>query len=79
MEAKAVKMGNNLALIVPEPIAEKFGIIENTSVDISLRNNEIIVSPQLKKYALSWLLAGITPDNLHKEIDCCEPVGQELL
>ncbi|WP_291322675.1 AbrB/MazE/SpoVT family DNA-binding domain-containing protein [Desulfonatronospira sp.] len=79
MEAKAIKVGNRLAFIVPEPIAEKCGIFENTSVDISLRDGEIVVRPQRKKYILSELLAEITPDNIHKEVGSGEPVGQEML
>lgn len=79
MEAKTVKIGNSLAFIVPQPIAEKFRLLENTSVDISLRGDEIVVRSKRKKYRLSELLTGITPDNMHNEIGSDESVGQELL
>ncbi len=79
METKTVKMGNSLAFIVPKPIAEKCGLMENTPVDISLRDDEIVVRPRRKKYTLSELLSGITPDNMHEEVGRGEPVGQELL
>ncbi len=79
MEAKAVKMGDSLAFIVPKPIAEKCGLMENTSVDITLRDDEIVVRPKRKRYTLSELLVGITPENIHEEVGSGEPVGQELI
>ncbi len=79
MEAKAVKMGNSLAFRIPKPIARKCGLIESSSVDITLRGDEIIIRPMRKRYHLSELLAGITSENLHAEVGGDGPVGQELL
>jgi antitoxin MazE len=79
MEAKAVKWGNSLAFRIPKSIAKECGLAENIPVDISLRGGEIVISPMRRKYALSELLAGMTPENTHGEIGPDEPVGQELL
>ncbi|SMP80918.1 antitoxin MazE [Desulfonatronum zhilinae] len=78
MEAKAVKMDNNLAFLIPKPIVAKFGLIENASVDISLRGDEIVVRPMPKKYILSELLAGITPENMHDEVGRDGPRGNTV-
>ena len=79
MEAKTVKWGNSLALRIPNSIVKDCGLAENTLVDISFRKGEIVIRPMRKQYALSELLAGITPENIHGEVDMGEPVGQELL
>lgn len=79
MEAKTVKWGNSLALRIPNSIVKDCGLSENTLVDISLRKGEIVIKPIRKRYVLSELLAGITPENIHGEVGMDGPVGQELL
>ncbi len=79
MEAKTVKWGNSLALRIPNAIVKDCGLSENTLVDISFRKGEIVIKPLRKRYVLSELLAGITPENIHGEAGMDEPVGQELL
>ncbi|ACU90618.1 AbrB/MazE/SpoVT family DNA-binding domain-containing protein [Desulfomicrobium baculatum] len=79
MEAKTVKWGNSLALRIPNSIVKDCGLSENSLVDISFRKGEIVIKPMRGRYALSELLAGITPENVHGEAFMDEPVGQELL
>lgn len=79
MKVKAVKIGNNLAFMIPQPIAEKCGLGESDSVDISLKKQEIVIKSVHKRYNLSELLAGITPENMHEEVGRDDPVGKELL
>lgn len=79
MEARAVKIGSNLAFMIPQSIAMKCGIEESSSVDISFKGDEIIIKPMRKKYHLVELLAGITPENMHAEVGGDGPVGRELL
>ena len=78
METKTVKWGNSLALRIPKAIVKDCGLSENTLVDIFVRGGEIVIRPA-RKYDLSELLAGITPENIHGEAFMDEPVGQELL
>jgi antitoxin MazE len=79
MIAKTVKWGNSLALRIPKPIAREFGIEENTPVDISYRENEIVITPVKTVCRLRDLLAKVTSKNLHHEVDMNVPVGRELL
>ncbi len=79
MEARAVKIGSNLAFMIPQPIAMQCGLVESSSVDISFRGDVIIIKPMRKRYNLAELLAGITPDNIHAEIGGDGPLGRELL
>jgi antitoxin MazE len=79
MIAKTVKWGNSLALRIPKPIARQFGIEENTPVDISYRENEIVITPVKPVYRLADLLAKVSSKNLHHEVKMSVPVGRELL
>ena len=79
MIAKTVKWGNSLALRIPKPIAREFGIEENTPVDISYRENEIVITPVKPVFRLVDLLAKVSPKNLQHEVEISMPVGRELL
>jgi antitoxin MazE len=79
MIAKTMKWGNSLALRIPKPIAKEFGIEENTRVDISYRENEIVVRPVKTGYRLADLLEKVSLKNLHHEVDMSGPAGRELL
>lgn len=79
MLAKALKWGNSLALRIPKLLARECGIEENTSVDIRIEQNELIIMPVRKKYSLEELLAGVTQENIHAEAIPGRPVGKELL
>jgi antitoxin MazE len=79
MEVKTVKWVNSLAFRIPTSIVKDCGLTENTLVDISFSKGEIIIKPLRKKYTLSELMGGITPENIHDEVGMDKPEGQELL
>lgn len=79
MLTKALKWGNSLAVRIPKVIGTECGIKENSSVEISLRDKQIIIMPVKKEYSLKELLAGVTKDNIHSEFDTGKPVGKEAL
>jgi antitoxin MazE len=79
MLTKTMKWGNSLAVRIPKVIAMECGIGENSSVEISLRDKQIIIMPVKKEYSLKELLAGVTKDNIHSEFDTGRPVGKEAL
>lgn len=84
MEAKIQKWGNSLALRIPKTFAAHVHFEQNTRVDISVEQDKLIIKPSAQKppvknaEILEHLLAGITDDNLHKEVQTGEPVGQEV-
>ncbi|MBA3060366.1 MAG: AbrB/MazE/SpoVT family DNA-binding domain-containing protein [Nitrospirae bacterium] len=79
MLTKTLKWGNSLAVRIPKVIGTECGIEENSSVEISLRDKQIIIMPVKKEYSLKELLAGVTKDNIHSEFDTGRPVGKEAL
>lgn len=78
MQTKVQMWGNSLALRIPKSFAVEAGIESNMAVDISLEDGKLIIVPIVTlAHTLEHLLAGITDDNLHKEISTGPAVGQE--
>ncbi len=78
MKTRVQKWGNSLALRIPKSFALEAGIAGNTPVDITLQDGAIVIVPVARlSYSLAELLAGITPENLHPEIEAGEAKGGE--
>ena len=78
MRAKIKIWGNSLALRIPKHLADETGLKPNSQVDVRVEKGTLIVEPVAKPvYQLNDLLAQITPDNLHSEIDTGDAVGNE--
>jgi antitoxin MazE len=79
MKARIQKWGNSLALRIPKPFAEESNLREDSAVEISVRSGKLVVvaieEPQL---SLEELVAQITPENRHAEIDTGTSVGNEV-
>jgi antitoxin MazE len=71
------RWGNSLAIRIPKPFALETDLQENSEVDISLDGQRIVVSPARKEWRLAALVKGITPQNIHDEIDWGTKVGGE--
>jgi len=79
MATKVQKWGNSLAVRLPREMAEKFNLGEGTPVSISPKSHGILIKPEGKrKLSLSELVADITPENRHKEVDWGRPRGKEV-
>lgn len=80
MIATVQKWGNSLAFRIPKSIASDVHVANGSEVDLSVRNDQLIVSPlKRKRYRLSSLLEQIHPKNIHAGIDFGGPTGRELL
>jgi antitoxin MazE len=78
MKTRVQKWGNSLALRIPKSFADEVGLRRETSVEVSLSDGKLIVTPTTRpKPSLKQLLARITEENLHHEIDTGSPVGIE--
>ncbi|MCK7578730.1 MAG: hypothetical protein MZV65_25320 [Chromatiales bacterium] len=49
------------------------------AVEVRAENGRVIIEPAAPSYSLDNLLASITPENRHGEIDFGAPEGKELL
>ena len=78
METRVQKWGNSLALRIPKPLADEVGLRENSLVELWLRDNTLVIAPVVKPaFDLTQLLALVTADNLHREVDSGPAAGGE--
>ena len=78
MKTSVQKWGNSLALRIPKSFATEVGLQRETPVEISLANGKLVITPVAKpKPNLKQLLAKITKENLHHEIDIGSAIGNE--
>jgi len=79
METRVQKWGNSLAVRIPKPLADQVGLKENSPVQISLRDSQLVVAPVAKPtFSLATLLLQVTEANLHGEVDTGTAVGGEV-
>jgi antitoxin MazE len=77
MTTKIVRWGNSLGIRIPKQIAEQAQLKEGDEIELSREGNQLIITPQKKKYTLEELLDGMTKEHLHSEVDWGDPVGKE--
>lgn len=79
MLATIAKWGNSRAIRIPKQLALETGIDFGSKVELVLENGELRIVPVEKpRYTLEELVAGITPENRHGEIDIGPAVGKEV-
>ena len=78
MKTRVQKWGNSLALRIPKAFANEVGLHKEASVEVSLVDGKLVVTPAIKPaLTLEHLLAQVTEDNLHREVDTGPPIGNE--
>lgn len=78
MRIKIQKWGNSLALRIPKAFAFQSKIRQDEYVNLTLKDNKIIVEPEEEKeYDIKELIAGINKSNLHNETDFGKKEGNE--
>lgn len=79
MKARVERWGDSLAVRIPRPFAIESRIDQGTVVEVSLVDGTLVLTPLAEvSPTLEELLAGVTPENLHGEIDFGPPVGKEV-
>lgn len=78
MKTRVQKWGNSLALRIPKAFATEVGLERETSVEVSLADGKLVITPVAKpKPTLKQLMAKVTKENLHHEVDTSSAVGNE--
>jgi len=75
MHMNVIKWGNSLGVRIPRAFANKIGIHEGNSVEVSLQDHSILIR---KAYTLKSMLDQVTPENIHNEIQMGPARGEEL-
>ncbi len=70
------KWGSSLAVRIPKPIAEQWGVHEGSAIEIVPRGDEVVL--RRSRYNLEELVAQMNPDDLHPEQDWGAPQGEEV-
>lgn len=79
MVTKVQKWGNSLALRIPKAFAVEAQLENDSFVEISFVKGQIIITPvPTPIWTMDELLAGVTEDNLHNEVDTGFAVGNEV-
>src|SRR5258708_14685040 len=80
MRVTVKKWGNSASVRIPAPIMEAAHVRLDQQVDVREERGRIIIDPvRAPAYDLATLVAGITDENRHAEIDFAGPVGKEIL
>lgn len=78
IRAQIVGWGNSQALRIPRTMLDELNIREGDEVELLVEKGHLAVRPVAPKLTLESLVAAITPENRHKEIDWGKPVGHEV-
>jgi antitoxin MazE len=80
MRVTVKKWGNSAAVRIPASIMDAVHLKPDATVDVRDEGGRIVIEPvRPKGYDLAELLASITPENLHAEVDFGAPAGKEAL
>lgn len=74
-ESRVSKWGTSLAVRIPKPIAEQWGVREGSTIEIVTEGDEVIL--RKRTYDLATMVSQVDPDNLHPEQDAGPAVGRE--
>lgn len=78
METRIQKWGNSLALRIPKLLAESAGLHENSPVQMTVRDHQIVVELLVVEgLTLEDLLLQVTDENRHDEVSTGRSVGLE--
>ena len=69
------RWGSSLAVRIPKPVAEHWGVQEGSAIEIVSRGDHVVL--RKKTYDLADLLDQIRPDNLHSEWETGQIEGKE--
>jgi antitoxin MazE len=77
-QMRVTRWGNSLAVRIPKALAEQTRIEEGSEVELSVSEGALVIRPRGPSFSLEELLARVTPENRHDEVDWGEPQGNEV-
>lgn len=79
MRTKVQRWGNSLAVRIPKSFAQEVGLVAGSPVEMHVEEGALVlVRAPVVAPTLSELLEGVTPDNVHGEVDSGPPRGREV-
>jgi antitoxin MazE len=78
MKTHVQRWGNSLAVRIPRVVAQELGMGEDTAVELDMLDDALIIRVAPSELTLEQLLASITDDSLHGEVDTGPAAGVEV-
>jgi len=79
MVIRMERLDEGMAVVIPEPFASELGLEPNSQVNLSLCGSAIMIRRARNRQSeLEAMLARVTDENIHGEIDTGDAVGREL-
>ena len=73
--SRIARWGTSLAVRIPKPIAEQWGVQEGSAIEMIPQGDQIVI--RKGTYDLDDLLGQVTPDSVHPEVDSGPAQGDE--
>jgi antitoxin MazE len=78
MKTRVQKWGNSLAVRIPQHVIREAGLAYNVPVEMKVEEGKLVIQRTEEIPTLEALLAKVTPENIHKEVETGEAVGNEV-
>jgi len=78
-KTQVVKWGHSLAVRIPKAVAEHARLREGDPISIEALEGHVELRPAERTPTLEELVAKITPENRHEEINWGPAVGKEII
>ena len=75
VKAHIAKWGTSLAIRIPKPIAEQWGVEEGSAIETVSRGDVLVL--RKRAYDLTGMLSSVEPGNLHPEVDTGPGIARE--
>ncbi len=79
MQVQVARWGNSLGLRIPKDVATRVGLREGVRVDVEADGDRIIITPARRRYVLTELLQGMTPEAMREAFDWWPDKGREIV
>jgi antitoxin MazE len=77
MRTRVSRWGNSLAIRIPASFSREVRIEAGDAVELQVEDGHLVITPVRTVYTLDQLVAGITDDDRHDEVEWGPPVGAE--
>jgi len=79
MQVQVEETERGLAILIPAELIHGSQVKAGSMVDLTLADGKLILAPLRRfRYTIEELMAGVTGENIHGEIDWGPPVGKEI-
>jgi antitoxin MazE len=79
LQVVLARWGNSLGVRIPKDVASRAGLSEGARVEIEADGDRIVITPSRRRYVLTDLLRGMTPEAMREAFDWGPDSGREIV